>query len=133
MTDDRNEYNEKRWNVYSLKEYFDMAIAKMDEKIEQRFCAVKEAVDKADKATEKRFEGVNEFRNAMGDQQRTFIPRREFEISIDSLSRKIVDIEKHMDKIANMKAGGNVVLAYIISAISFVVAIVSLILKFDNK
>ena len=131
--DDRNEYNEKRWNVYSLKEYFDMAIAKMDEKIEQRFCAVKEAVDKADKATEKRFEGVNEFRNTLGDQQRTFIPRREFEISIESLSRKIVDIEKHMDKIGNMKAGGNVVLAYIISAISFVVAIVSLILKFGNN
>jgi hypothetical protein len=41
--------------------------------------AANKAIEKAEMATEKRFEGVNEFRHALDDQTKTFIPRVEAE------------------------------------------------------
>lgn len=41
--------------------------------------AAEQAVAKAEAASEKRFESVNEFRAALGDQTRTFMPRIEAE------------------------------------------------------
>ncbi len=129
MTEERD--NKDRWNVLSLKEYFDLAVTNLDEKIEQRFLSMKEAVNKAETATEKRFEAVNEFRSTLSDQQRTFIPRKEYEVSNCSLDAKVTEVVKKMDKIENMKQGGNVVLAYIISAISLLIAIASFIIKIN--
>lgn len=39
--------------------------------------AAKEAVSKAENATEKRFDSVNEFRNTLKDQQGTYVTRSE--------------------------------------------------------
>ncbi len=51
------------------------------------FAAAKEAVNKAEMATEKRFEGVNEFRSQLADQARTFIPRNEVEQAVAALKQ----------------------------------------------
>ena len=50
-----------------------------DLRYDQRFHAAEQAVFKAETASEKRFEGVNEFRATLGDQQRTLMPRAESE------------------------------------------------------
>jgi hypothetical protein len=44
---------------------------------------------KAETATEKRFDSVNEFRATLQDQQRTFIPRAEMEITLKGINDKI--------------------------------------------
>lgn len=46
--------------------------------VKEAFAAAKEAVEKAEKASEKRFDSVNEFRGQLKDQQTTFISRTEF-------------------------------------------------------
>ena len=51
--------------------------------------AADRAVNKAEMATEKRFEGVNEFRNTLSDQQRTFISRTELDVMFESINDKI--------------------------------------------
>lgn len=68
----------------SLREYLMAQINAAEKLSDQRFQAMKEqvaaafessqrAIDKADEATEKRFEGVNEFRAALSDQATRFV------------------------------------------------------------
>jgi len=123
---ERDSNNMNRWNVYSLKEYFDVVIDKLDEKIEQRFASVKEAVTKAEAATERRFEGVNEFRNTLSDQQRTFLPRKEYEATMSSIDSKINEVGKKVDKLDSMKAGGKDVWVYIVAVASLIFGIASI-------
>lgn len=103
------------WTVQTLKEYVD-----------QRFEAVTEAVTKAEDATEKRFASVNEFRNTLSDQQRTFIPRAEYEAGHISLSNEVSELKARIAKIESMKQGGSITLYIIIAVISSLVAFMAL-------
>jgi hypothetical protein len=73
---------ESGWTVETLKEHFDALLAEIDARYEMRYelarGAVEQAarltqvaVDKAENATERRFESVNEFRQQLLDQTRT--------------------------------------------------------------
>jgi len=84
----------------SLKEYVNDKLDNLEKSIDARFDGVTlttnaalasadKATLKAESATEKRFEGVNEFRNTLSDQQRTFMPRSEVEIMIKAINGKI--------------------------------------------
>lgn len=55
--------------------------------------AAKEAVIKAEGASEKRFDSVNEFRNTLKDQQQTLLPRGEALIRFKSTEDKLAIIE----------------------------------------
>src|ERR1043166_8730510 len=46
------------------------------------------AIEKAEIATEKRFDAVNEFRNTLSDQQRTFMPRAEIEAILQGMRKQ---------------------------------------------
>ncbi len=59
------------------------------ENIAAALAAADRAVVKAELATEKRFEGVNEFRATLADQQRTLIPRAEVEVMVKAITEKI--------------------------------------------
>lgn len=76
-----------------LKEYFDMRFENAEKGVNAALAAAKEAVIKAENATEKRFEGVNEFRNTLADQQRTLIPRAEAELIIKGISDRLKVVE----------------------------------------
>jgi hypothetical protein len=47
------------------------------------------AVSKAEMASEKRFDAVNEFRAVLADQQRNLIPRNEVEMMMKSINDKV--------------------------------------------
>ena len=55
----------------------------------QALAASDRAVSKAETASEKRFDAVNEFRATLADQQRNLMPRNEVDILIRSLNEKI--------------------------------------------
>ena len=95
----------------SLRDYIDMRIVALREKLEQRFelndkaltaallsadtavnkalIAAKEAVDKAELAASKRFEATNEFRGQLADQAETFQRKDVAENELASLQREI--------------------------------------------
>lgn len=125
MENERNIENDKRWNVFSLKEYFDLAVTSLEEKIDQRFQSTKEAVDKAEITTEKRFENTNEWRKSYEDLIRTNVPRKEYEVGHERLLDRVSNVERKLEKIENIKEGANIVWAYILAGVSFVAAIVS--------
>jgi phosphopantetheinyl transferase (holo-ACP synthase) len=56
--------------------------------------AAKEAVAKAEAAAEKRFEGLNEFRGTLKDQQATLMPRAEVSVLLKSMDDKFKAMEE---------------------------------------
>jgi hypothetical protein len=76
------------WTIETVREHVLALMDERDKRYEQRFLqqetavtaalnSSKEAVAKAERATEKRFESVNEFRGALSDAQKNYITRSE--------------------------------------------------------
>jgi len=87
------------------------SIEEMDDRNRERFAAAKEqvqlaliasdkAVTKADAATERRFEGVNEFRAALSDQSATLLTRNEYNVAHQNLTDKLARNEHTLSEIA---------------------------------
>lgn len=91
--------------MVALRDYMEMKIADVDERGIMRIEALAKelavalraneiAIDKAERATEKRFESVNEFRQTLSDQTRTFVDRNTF----DSMERNLIEKIDSMQK-----------------------------------
>jgi len=92
----------------TLKEHLLAIVDANDRRYSNRFNAQEKAVTaalnaadravvKAELATEKRFDGVNEFRAALSDQTASFIPRAEAIQRIDSNVEKIEGLAHRLD------------------------------------
>jgi len=88
------------WNVDTLKEYFDKlreadhialqaALASAEKAVQAALVASEKAVLKAENASNDRFRGVNEFRQALSDQTATFIPRAEYDTNHKALQKQV--------------------------------------------
>ena len=114
----------------------DAAFAAQKEAINAALAAADRAVLKAELATEKRFESVNEFRGTLDNQQRTLIPRSEVAAIVKGLDEKIANLKEQFDKIQNDRSGQiserrGVVggWGYAVGAIGFVLLIVAWVMK----
>lgn len=87
----------------SLKEYINDKLDNLEKSIDVRFQSVSTTTDsalaaadkatlKAEIATEKRFESVNEFRSTLSDQAAKFIIRSEFELVVNRLEEDIKNL-----------------------------------------
>lgn len=72
ISNEREERNKERFS--SMKTSVDAALSASDK-----------AIGKAEQATEKRFESVNEFRSTLSDQASTFLPRSEYSVQHKTL------------------------------------------------
>lgn len=84
-------YVETRFNLLGEK------LKEMDLRQQQRFEAQEISIAKADAATEKRLEAVNEFRQVLTDQANTFMSRTEVNQALRSLSDKIASLENRVN------------------------------------
>lgn len=103
---------ESQWTLETLKEFLlsriDAAAQLQAEVSRAQQEALKVGLSEADKAiqkndiaTEKRFEGVNEFRKTLGDQQQTYITRNEVVALFKAMEDKIAVLtNSNADKIA---------------------------------
>lgn len=76
----------------ALREYVDVRINSLEQAMLNGLSTSKEAVDKAERATELRFQSVNEFRAQLDDQQRTFMPRLEYEQAHNALISRVNEL-----------------------------------------
>jgi hypothetical protein len=111
MADTSSEHR-REWNVYTLKEHFDGLASARDKAVEAALiaqkgevaaalAAAKEAVLKAEISTDKRFQAANGFREAMLDQQKTFVTKGDFENARETMS----DLKMAISKIENKDLG----------------------------
>ena len=102
-----SDINFGRQDGVDLKSYFETILAELrndygdkirelKEKTDLQFEMKQIALDKAESTTNIRLEGMNEFRNAMTDQQATFITKNEYDLKHEILSNKIDAIQRIM-------------------------------------
>ena len=109
-----NERSPHGWTLDTLEEHLSYKIKESDVRTTERFAlsreavtaalnasekainaamaAAEKAVSKAEMAAEKRFDGVNEFRSAMKDQQSTFADRTQTDFRLNSIEAKLEKI-----------------------------------------
>jgi chromosome segregation ATPase len=78
----------------------------MDEKTSLALTASEKAVSKAEMATEKRFDSVNEFRGSLKDQAATLMPREEADAKFKALESKIDEMKKEIVGLREFRSEG---------------------------
>jgi hypothetical protein len=104
----------------------ELGLAAQKSEIGAALVAADRAVQKAETAAEKRFEGVNEFRNTLADQQRTLIPRSEVEALMKNIENKIDQVEKVLDRMSVERQGIKGGYGYAVGIVGFVLTVVSI-------
>jgi hypothetical protein len=120
----------------SLKEYFESRLCSLDKRLDDKFRSIQDAVETALAANEKRLDGMNEFRNTLTDQNRTFVTKVEFSGLKDLINNKFDDLENAIKEIqisdatlAGKASQSAVIIAYLISIIGLAVGLFSLFAK----
>jgi hypothetical protein len=83
------EGNTAGWTFDTLHAHLVALINAEADILERHMSAAETAITRASAATEKRFEGVNEFRAQLADQARTFLPRTEYQTAHEALGDRI--------------------------------------------
>lgn len=78
----------------------DARFESMKEMVETAFTTAQTAINKADEATEKRFEGVNEFRAALSDQAQQFVTKPTLNALVQKLEAQIDRNREDLDALA---------------------------------
>ena len=107
------------WTLETLKEHLDSRIQAVKENVTTAMAAADKAVTKAEIAAEKRFDSVNEFRNAMKDQQSTYADKQQVDFRLKA-------VEGRLERIKGVSLGVSIsssVAAAVITALASVVTI----------
>lgn len=120
------------WTVDTLKEYVEALRSDDQKAVQAALLAAKEAVIKAETATEKRFESVNEFRQQLGDQSNTFLPRPEYNAQHKALEDRVTDLTDRMNKTDGAKSGSDITVGKIYAAVGVVGAILAILVLLSN-
>ncbi len=126
--------------IRALDEKFTLLFTETEKRNAQRFDAQQEAVrqallsaekavTKAEIASEKRFEGMNEFRQSLTDQTNTYMPRAEYTVQHKALSEK-VDImidrisinERSISEIKDRGSGRNDIWMILVTVVALIIA-----------
>jgi len=104
------------WTVDTLETFLTEKIAALDrfcttnfqqskERVDMALSAADKAVTKAEAATEKRFDAVNEFRGAMDDQAKMMVSRAEYTVQHDAMSARVAEMGTSLTTITSGAAG----------------------------
>jgi hypothetical protein len=93
MSDERDRRYEERFKA-------------MDEKTGLALTSSEKAVAKAETATEKRFDAVNEFRGQLKDQASTLLPKAEADAKFRAYDEKLDDIKKEIASLREYRSSG---------------------------
>lgn len=118
--------------LVTLREYVDMRFESIRDEIrtareetKTALAAADKAVAKAETASDKRFEGVNEFRAALSDSSRMLMPRAESEAMMKALSEKIEKIDDRISSREERSQGRGDLWGWIVGAVGALLAVVA--------
>ena len=113
--------------INGLEKQLTLSINSVKDNIAVALAASEKAIGKAELASERRFEGVNEFRATLSDQAATFLPRAEFSVQHSALLSRIEQIDKIVNTIAGQTSGGRNVWAYLFSGGALLISAATLV------
>jgi hypothetical protein len=116
-------------NDLTLREYVDVRFDAQEKAVSAALAAAKEAVTKAESASEKRFESINEFRGTLSDQARTLMPRAEAEAQFKVLNEKLEAINARLSARENQSQGLAAGWGYVVGFVGVATAIGMVLLQ----
>jgi hypothetical protein len=125
--------SEAEQRLAAITENYQQLIESQKIAIDAALTAADKAVTKAEIATEKRFESVNEFRGQLADQTKSFITREEFATVRESLTEKIDLLKDTSSATSGRSAGLDKAWGYLIGATGVLIALVLLVLRATGK
>jgi len=75
------------------------------EGVNAAMASAEKAILKAETATEKRFDSVNEFRQAMRDQQENFASKSETNMRLDEVAKRLEHVTSGLEKSSGKSSG----------------------------
>ncbi len=139
------------WTVDTLHSHMLRMLEEMDHRYEQRYMGQQEAITaalmaqkevvqaalmaadravaKAETASEKRFEGVNEFRATLSDQAANLMPRAEAEARMSAQAEKIEAMSSRLDRSEGKGVGMSAAIAFAAGGIGLVIGIAGIVLS----
>ena len=103
---------------------FQVLVSSQAEKVKLALDAADKAVSKAEQATEKRFESVNEFRASLADQSATLVTRTEFISKVEAVAEKLSDLTDRLNRAEGKGAGIGALWGWIVGAIGLLSTVV---------
>jgi hypothetical protein len=98
-----------------------------DKRYEERFKSLEATAREAKVSSEERFKSVNEFRATLSDQTRTFVPRKEVEISLHQLEKRIDALMKTVQTRTGQDAGSKLGWAHAVAVISLILSVTAIL------
>ena len=90
-----------------LREYVDMRFDAADRATQAAILAAERATTKAESASERRFESVNEFRAALSDSQRLMLPRGEYDQIHSGLVERVNNLTERFNALTERGKGSH--------------------------
>ena len=104
------------------------ALEAAEKAVQAALAAQERAVLKAELASDKRFESVNEFRKTLADQQATFMPRSETTVMVGGFTQRLSGLKEQVDALMSERAGVKGGWGYAIGLVGAILTIGTLIL-----
>jgi hypothetical protein len=102
----------------------------MDEKTTLALASSEKAVTKAETATEKRFDSVNEFRGSLKDQAATLLPRNEADTRFKAMEEKLEGQAKVIGGLSESRSEKEGSSKTYILIVGFAIGLLAILLKF---
>ena len=116
------------WDDYvTLKEYFDTKVNHLSEELDFKMTSLKEATTLARNSMDERLARMNEFREALKDQNSTFITKAEFRSFCDRVTIELDDLKLSKAKLEGKAEQSSVNISLILAVIGIALAISSFI------
>ena len=90
----------------------------------ERYKNIIKATDVAKESSDRRLDGMNEFRASLKDQNSTFVPRAEYKAQTDKLDHDIQDLKEFKAMHEGKATMGSVYIAYIIAVLGILLSII---------
>ena len=109
------------------------AMTAAEKAVSAAMAAAEKAVAKAETAAEKRFEAVNEFRQTLGDQQRTFLTRTEYNVQhqalsdrVDTMNVHVIGIDRLLGELRERGAGRSDIWSILVASVGMLISLATL-------
>ncbi len=108
----------------TIKAYVDQRFLDYDRAIKTAMEAADRATSRANDASDRRFESVNEFRNALSDQQRSLMSRSEYEQGHRNLTERITSLEQYRYELGGGSKSNDVAISRAIAALAIIISLI---------
>ncbi len=123
--------------VVTLKQYIDTKVESVSKLYETKVEAIEKATELAANQMNSRLEGMNEFRDALKDQNANFISRNEYETQLKTIEKnhndRISILELHRERMQGKADQSSVNIAQIMSLLALLIGIAGLIVAIVIK